>query len=75
MISQSISIHIFKCVSHFFKVVRENVSWYGTYLTVAHVHFINTEPNLENTYSSYFDHHSVTTTFIKNKTAQLKSNI
>ena len=75
MYPKLISINISKCFSHFFKVVRANVSWYGTYLTIAHVHFINTEPNLENAYSSYFDHHSITTTFIKKKTVQLKPNI
>ena len=35
---------MYNCTSHFFKVERENVSWYGRYLIIAHVHFINTGP-------------------------------
>ena len=31
------------------------MSWYGGYLTTAHVHFKNTEPKVENDQSSDFD--------------------
>ena len=31
------------------------MSWYGEYLTTAHVHFKNTEPKVENDQSSDFD--------------------
>ena len=51
----AVIIHKYKCTNHLFKVVREDVSWYGRYLII--VHFINTGPTLENAYPSYFDHH------------------
>ena len=35
------------------------MSWYGGYLTIAHVPFKNTEPKVENHYSSNFDFHIV----------------
>ena len=35
------------------------MSWYGEYLTTAHVHFKNTEPKVENDQSSDFDVHIV----------------
>ena len=31
------------------------MSWYGEYLTTAHVLFKNTEPKVDNDYSSNFD--------------------
>ena len=35
------------------------MSWYGGYLTPAHALFKNTEPNVDNDYSSNFDFHIV----------------
>ena len=35
------------------------MSWYGGYLTIAHVLFKNTEPKVENDRSSNFDPHIV----------------
>ena len=43
------------CADSFFQVVRIPMSWYGEYLTTAHVLFKNTEPKVDNDYSSNFD--------------------
>ena len=55
------------------------MSWYGGYLTPAHALFKNTEPNVDNDYSSNFDFHIVRagthdvfpSAFIKKKKKQI----
>ena len=55
-ICNSISyIYLFIYMLHcFFEMVRNSVSLVRRYLTIAHVLFKNTEPKVENYYSSYF---------------------
>ena len=53
-------LYIYESVtSHFFHVVRKSVSLHYIHLTIAHVLFKHTLPEVKNDYSRHFDFHTL----------------